>query len=168
LGRIEFFFREEGEWLPGVLDVLLQHGTHGGSEASVTSASGADGSRCASRVADDKLALHSLKALSSSGVQVMGWEPLTLGPENVVQCCLGGRSVGQKSPVEIQHAQKSTELTGGLWRVAVLETRHSLFQRFRNFGRHLVTQEGDLGCSEDASRRVDNDPVPLELGEESS
>jgi hypothetical protein len=50
-------------------------------EASVTSASGADGSGCACRVACDKLALHSSKALMSSGVQVMGWEPLTLGPE---------------------------------------------------------------------------------------
>jgi hypothetical protein len=76
--------------------------------------------------------------------------------------------VGQKSPVEIQHAQKSTELTGGLWRVAVLEMGHPLFQRLRAFGGHLVTEEGDLGCSEDALRRVDDDPVPLELGEESS
>jgi hypothetical protein len=50
-------------------------------EASVTSASGAVGSGCSSRVARDKLALHSSKALRSSGVQVMGWEPLTLGPK---------------------------------------------------------------------------------------
>jgi hypothetical protein len=49
-------------------------------EASVISASGADGSGC-STVARDKLALHSSKALRSSGAQVMGWEPFTLGPE---------------------------------------------------------------------------------------
>jgi hypothetical protein len=47
----------------------------------VTSANGADGSGCTSRVAHNKLTLHSLKALKSSGVHVMGWEPLTLGPE---------------------------------------------------------------------------------------
>jgi hypothetical protein len=52
-----------------------------GVEASVTSASGAGGSGYASRVACDKLALHSLNALRSSGVQVMGREPLTLGPD---------------------------------------------------------------------------------------
>jgi hypothetical protein len=50
-------------------------------EASVTSASGADGSGCASSVARDKFALHFLKASWSSGVRVMGWDPLTLGPE---------------------------------------------------------------------------------------
>jgi hypothetical protein len=88
--------------------------------------------------------------------------------QNVVQWCLSGRSVGQKSPVEVQHAQKSTELTGGLWRVAVLEMGHSLFQRLRTFGGHLVTEEGDLGCSQDALRRVDDDPIPLKLGEVSS
>jgi hypothetical protein len=76
--------------------------------------------------------------------------------------------VGQKSSVENQHAQESTELTGVLWRVAVLEIGHSLFQRLRTFGGHLVTEEGDLGCSEDALRRVDDDPITLKLGEESS
>jgi hypothetical protein len=34
--------------------------------------------------------------------------------ENVVQWCLGSRSVGQKSPVKVQHAKKSMEVTGGL------------------------------------------------------
>jgi hypothetical protein len=43
--------------------------------------SDADGSGRASRVARDKLALHSSKNFWSSGVQVMGWEPLTLVPE---------------------------------------------------------------------------------------
>jgi hypothetical protein len=81
---------------------------------------------------------------------------------------MGGRRVGQKSPVEIQHGQNSTELTSGLWRVAVLEMVHSLFPRLRTFGGHLVAEEGELGCSEDTLRRVDDDPVPLELGEESS
>jgi hypothetical protein len=86
--------------------------------------------------------------------------------ENVVHWRLGGLSVGQKSPVEIQDAQKSTELTGRLWRVAFLEMGYSLFHRLRTFGGHLVTEEGYFGCSEDALRRLD-DPVPLELSEES-
>jgi hypothetical protein len=47
------------------------------------SASDADGSGCASRVMCDKLTLHTLNALRSSGVQVMGWEPLTLGLERM-------------------------------------------------------------------------------------
>jgi hypothetical protein len=81
---------------------------------------------------------------------------------------LGCRSVGQKLPVEVQHAQKSTELTGRLWRVAVLEMGHSLFQRLRTFCGHLVTEDGDLGCPEDTVCRVGDDPVPLELGEEIS
>jgi hypothetical protein len=85
-----------------------------------------------------------------------------------VQWCLSGRILGQKSPAEIQHAQKSTELTGGLLRVAVLEMVHSFFQRLRSFGGHLVTEEGNLGCSEDALRRVDLDLIPLKLGKESS
>jgi hypothetical protein len=50
-------------------------------ETSMTSESGADGLGCASRVAHYKLALHSSKALRSSGFQVMGLEPLTLEPE---------------------------------------------------------------------------------------
>lgn len=58
--------------LPGILDALLQHGLRADLEVSVMSASGVDGLGCASRVAHDKLALHSLKALRSSGVQVMG------------------------------------------------------------------------------------------------
>jgi hypothetical protein len=41
-------------------------------EASVTTASCADGSEWASSVARDKLALHSLKALWSSGVLAIG------------------------------------------------------------------------------------------------
>jgi hypothetical protein len=87
--------------------------------------------------------------------------------ESVVQWCLGGRRVGQKSPIEVHHAQKSTELTGGLGRGAVLEVGHSFFQRLGTFGRHLVTKDGDLRCSESALRRVDDDPVSVELLEES-
>jgi hypothetical protein len=86
--------------------------------------------------------------------------------ENVVQWSLGGHCVGQKSPIEVQHAQKSTELTDGLWKLAVLEMGHSFFQRLKTLGRHLVTEEGDIGCSEDALRRVDDDPIPLKLGKE--
>jgi hypothetical protein len=36
--------------------------------------------------------------------------------KNVMERCLGGSGVGQKSPVEFQHAQEAAELTGGLWR----------------------------------------------------
>jgi hypothetical protein len=50
-------------------------------KASVTSASVADGSGCASSAARDKLALHFWKASWSFGVHVMGWESMTLGPE---------------------------------------------------------------------------------------
>jgi hypothetical protein len=48
--------------------------------------------------------------------------------ENVVQWFLRGRPLGQKLPIEIQHAQKSTELTGGLWSLTVLEMGHWFFQ----------------------------------------
>jgi hypothetical protein len=46
--------------------------------------------------------------------------------KNVMERCLGGSGVGQKSPVEIQHAQEAAELMDGLWRGTVLEMRHSL------------------------------------------
>jgi hypothetical protein len=75
--------------------------------------------------------------------------------------------VRQESPIEVQHAQKSTELAGGLGRGAVLEVCHSLFQRLGALDGHLVSEEGDLGCLEEALRRVDDDPVPLKLVEES-
>jgi hypothetical protein len=115
----------------------------------------------------DKLAMHSSIALRSSGVQVMEWELDSGAGENVVQWRLCGRSVRQNSPVKVQHAQKSMELTGGLWKMAVLEVDHSLFQRLGTRGGHLVTKEADLGCSEGAPRRVDDDPIPLKLVEES-
>jgi hypothetical protein len=50
--------------------------------------------------------------------------------------------------------------------VAVLEMGHSFFQRLGTFGEHLVTEEGDFGCSKGALHRVDEDPVPLKLVEE--
>jgi hypothetical protein len=75
------FFREEGEWLPGVLDMLCSTTPMADVEASVTSPSVVDGSGCASRVTRDKLVMHSSKALRSSGVQMIGWEPLTLEPD---------------------------------------------------------------------------------------
>jgi hypothetical protein len=50
--------------------------------------------------------------------------------------------------------------------VAVLEIGH-FFQRLMTLAGHLVTEEGDLGCSEDALRRVNDDPIPLKLVEES-
>jgi hypothetical protein len=54
--------------------------------------------------------------------------------------------VGQKSPAEVEHSQESTELTGGLGRVAVLEMGHSLFQRVGTLGGHLVTEEMSWGA----------------------
>jgi hypothetical protein len=63
-------------------------------EASVTTANGVVGSGRARRAARDKLALHSLKAVTSTSVQVTGWEPLTLE--------LDRGCFGQESPVEIQ------------------------------------------------------------------
>jgi hypothetical protein len=59
------------------------------------------------------------------------------------------------------------ELTGGLGRLAVLKVGYSFFQRLGGLGGQLVTEEGDLGCSEDALHRVDEDPVLLKLFEES-
>jgi hypothetical protein len=79
LARVEFL-GEENEGLPGVSDALLKYGFHGG-RGGVCDECTWRRSGCASRVARDKLALHTSKALWSSGVQMMGWEPLTLGPE---------------------------------------------------------------------------------------
>jgi hypothetical protein len=84
--------------------------------------------------------------------------------ENIMQWCQGGRRhVGQKSLIEVQHAQKSTEITGGLGWVVVLEMGHSFFQRLGT----LVTEEGGLGYLGNALCWVDEDPVPLKLVEES-
>jgi hypothetical protein len=80
LCRIEFFLEKasgcQAFWTCCCNTAPMAH-----VKASVTSASGAVGSGCASRVARDNLALHSSKALRRSGVQVLGWEPLTLGLE---------------------------------------------------------------------------------------
>jgi hypothetical protein len=96
----------------------------------VTSARGADGSVCASRVARDKLALHSSKALWSSGVQMMGLGALDSGSgENVMKWYLVDRRMGQKSHIEVQHAQETAKLTGDLGRVAVLKMDYLFFQR---------------------------------------
>jgi hypothetical protein len=69
--------------------------------------------------------------------------------------------MGQESHVEIHYAQKSTELAGSLWRVAAVEIGHSFFHRLGTLGRHLVTEEGDLGCPKGSLRWVDDDPIPL-------
>jgi hypothetical protein len=73
--------------------------------------------------------------------------------------------VGKKSPIDVQHTQKTTELTGGLGRTAVKMGR-SFFHRLGTLGGHLVTEEGDFGCPEDALRRVEEDTVLLKLVEE--
>jgi hypothetical protein len=88
--------------------------------------------------------------------------------ENVVKWWLVCRRVGQKSPIEVKHAQETAELTGGLGRETVLEVGYSFFQRLGTLGGQLATEEGDLGCSEDALRRVDDYTVPLKSVEESS
>jgi hypothetical protein len=44
---------------------------------------------------------------------------------------------------------------------------YSFFHRLGTLGRHLVTEEGDLGCLEDALCRVNEDPIPLKSVEES-
>ena len=49
-------------------------------EASVTKASGSEESECANMTLRDRLALLSSKAVLSTGVQAMGWEPLTREP----------------------------------------------------------------------------------------
>jgi hypothetical protein len=69
--------------------------------------------------------------------------------------------VGQESPVIVQHAQETAELTGGFGRLAFLKVGHSFFQRFGALGGHLITEEGDLTCSEDALHRVDEDTILL-------
>jgi hypothetical protein len=51
--------------------------------------------------------------------------------------------------------------------MAVLEKDHSFTQRLGILGGHLVTEEGDFGCSKDVLCRVNEDPVSLKLVEES-
>jgi hypothetical protein len=87
--------------------------------------------------------------------------------EEIVKRRLVCRRLGQKSPVEVQYAQETAGLTGGLGSLAVLKIGYSFFQRLGTLGGHLVTKEQDPGCSEDALRRVDEDPVPLKSVEES-
>jgi hypothetical protein len=50
--------------------------------------------------------------------------------ENVMKWCLGDPRVVHKSPVGVQHAQKTAELTGGLGRVAVLKMGYPFVQRW--------------------------------------
>jgi hypothetical protein len=73
----------------------------------------------------------------------------------------------QKSLVEVQQAQKMAELTGSLGRVAVQEIGYCFFQSSGTLGGYLVTEEGDLGCSEDSLCQVVEDPILLKLIEES-
>jgi hypothetical protein len=51
--------------------------------------------------------------------------------------------------------------------LAVLEVDYLFFQRFGTLGGHLITEEGDLGCSEDAIRRFNEYPVRMKSVEES-
>jgi hypothetical protein len=85
--------------------------------------------------------------------------------ENVMKWCPGCCCMGQELPVEVQHAQKSAELTGGFGRVAILKMGYSFFQGLGTLSGHLVTKEGGLGCLEDTLYQVDEDSVPQELSE---
>jgi hypothetical protein len=60
--------------------------------------------------------------------------------ESVMEWCLGPSSVRQKSPIEVQHAQKATELTGGLRRGAALKMGHSFLQWSGSLRKHPVTE----------------------------
>jgi hypothetical protein len=86
--------------------------------------------------------------------------------ESGMELCLYSSSMGQESPVKIQHAQEATELTGGLRRRAVLQMCHSFLQWSGALDRYLVTEEDYLGCSEDTLRWVNEDPVCLKTPEE--
>jgi hypothetical protein len=131
----------EKKAMPGVVGTLLQHGTPGGSGgvcdeckwrgSSVTSASGVDGS---GSPGDEMRALD-----SGAG-------------ESVMEFCIGTSSVGQKSPVEFQHAREATELTGGLQRDAVLKMSHLFLQRSGTLGGRILTEEGNLESSKHALR----------------
>jgi hypothetical protein len=81
--------------------------------------------------------------------------------EDIVHWCLGVGCMWYETPVEIQHAKKPTELTGGLRWLVFMEVGHSLLQRLRTFGGPLVAEEGDLRCSNGSLSRVDYDAVPL-------
>jgi hypothetical protein len=75
--------------------------------------------------------------------------------------------MGQTSPVEVQHAQGMTELSGDLGSSAVVEMGYSIFQRLGTLSGLLVTKEGDHWCSEDVLYEIDEDPVLLKSVEES-
>jgi hypothetical protein len=78
---------------------LLQRGTHGGVEASVTNASGAAGSECIVewRVTNSPCILHPDDGMrvrgSGTGVSVKEW-------------CLGSSSVGQKLSINSSMSKK--------------------------------------------------------------
>jgi hypothetical protein len=58
------------------------------------------------------------------------------------------------------------EVARGFGRLVVLKVSHSFFQQLGALGGHLITEEGDLGYSEDALRRVDEDPALLKSVED--
>lgn len=59
------------------------------------------------------------------------------------------------------------ELTGGLWRVAILKIDYPFFKRSGTLSGQLKTEKGDLGCSKDALGRVGDNSMPLKLVERS-
>jgi hypothetical protein len=159
LGRVEFL----GE---GVLDALLQYGTHGGRGGIFDECKwrGWIGVCQWSVAGQTRLALF--EGLVEFGCPGDGVGALESGAgENVMKWCLGCRRMGQESRVEVQHAQKMAELTGGIGRVAILKMNYSFFQGSGTLCGHIVTEEDDFGCSEDGTRRVDEDPIPLDLVE---
>jgi hypothetical protein len=66
------------------------------------------------------------------------------GAGQVMKWCFGSSGVGQKSPVEVEHAHEAEELTGGLGRRADMKMGYSFFQRLETLGGHLITKEGGL------------------------
>jgi hypothetical protein len=45
--------------------------------------------------------------------------------KSVMKWCLNSSSVRQKSPITVEHAEKATELAGGLRRGTILKMSHS-------------------------------------------
>jgi hypothetical protein len=60
-----------------------------------------------------------------------------------------------------QHAQGTVELSGDLGKLVAVEMDYSFFPMLGTLSGQLVTEKGDLWCSEDVLCRIDEDPLPL-------
>jgi hypothetical protein len=75
----------------------------------VASASGEDGSGCASNVARRQTRLARTEGLAEFWRPGDGMRTLDFGAgENFMEWCLGSSSVGHKSPIKVEHAQETT------------------------------------------------------------